>query len=138
RGSVRAMVSIVATALGAGTALNWEAVGSSFLDPLLVPPMLAGLLLLLGEGPQAVRRALIAGALFGAAAALKYSSAIYALAALPLALALPGLSGVARVRACLAYVAGGAAALAAMAGPWLALLTREFGNPVFPLMNGWF
>jgi len=29
-------------------------------------------------------------------------------------------------------------ALAAMAGPWLALLMREFGNPVFPLMNGWF
>src|SRR6202007_1479607 len=26
----------------------------------------------------------------------------------------------------------------AMAGPWLALLMREFGNPVFPLMNGWF
>src|SRR5213076_205304 len=67
----------------------------------LVPPMLAGLLLLLDESPRAARRALAAGALFGAAAALKYSNAIYALAA-------------------------------------LALLMREFGNPVFPLMNGWF
>jgi len=54
-----------------------------------------------------VRRALIAGALIGAAAALKYSNAIYALAALPLTLAMPGLSGLARVRACLAYMAGG-------------------------------
>src|SRR5437773_12063755 len=51
---------------------------------------------------------------------------------------MPGLSGVARLRACLAYLAGGPAALAAMAGPWLALLMREFGNPVFPLMNAWF
>ena len=138
RGRDRAILSILATALGASTAVYWETVGSSFLDPLLVPPMLAGLLLLLDESPRAARRALAAGALFGAAAALKYSNAIYVLAALPLALAMPGLSAVARLRACLAYLAGGAAALAAMAGPWLALLMREFGNPVFPLMNGWF
>ena len=137
-GRDRAILSILATALGASTAVYWETVGSSFLDPLLVPPMLAGLLLLLDESPRAARRALAAGALFGAAAALKYSNAIYALAALPLALAMPGQSGVARARACLAYMAGGAVALAVMAGPWLALLMREFGNPVFPLMNGWF
>ena len=138
RGRDRAILSILATALGASTAVYWETVGSSFLDPLLVPPMLAGLLLLVDESPRAARRALAAGALFGAAAALKYSNAIYVLAALPLALAMPGLSGVARLRACLAYLAGGAVALATMAGPWLALLMREFGNPVFPLMNGWF
>jgi len=137
-GRDRAVLSVLATALGASTAVYWETVGSSFLDPLLVPPMLAGLLLLLDESPIAARRALAAGALFGAAAALKYSNAIYALAALPLALAMPRLSGVARARACLAYMAGGAVTLAAMAGPWLALLMREFGNPVFPLMNGWF
>jgi hypothetical protein len=137
-GRDRTILSILATALGASTAVYWETVGSSFLDPLLVPPMLAGLLLLLDESPRAARRALAAGALFGAAAALKYSNAIYALAALPLALAMPGLAGVAWVRACLAYMAGGAVTLAAMAGPWFALLMREFGNPVFPLMNGWF
>ncbi|HZC79114.1 MAG TPA: hypothetical protein VE258_15280, partial [Ktedonobacterales bacterium] len=137
-GRDRAILSILATALGASTAVYWQTVGSSFLDPLLVPPMLAGLLLLLDESPRPARRALAAGALFGAAAALKYSNAIYGLAALPLALAVPGLAGAARVRACLAYMAGAAVALAATAGPWLALLMREFGNPVFPLMNGWF
>src|SRR5207245_904084 len=113
RGRDRAILSILATALGASTAVYWETVGSSFLDPLLVPPMLAGLLLLVDESPRAARRALAAGALFGAAAALKYSNAIYVLAALPLALAMPVLSGVARLRACLAYLAGGAALLAA-------------------------
>src|SRR3989449_5671617 len=136
-GRDRAILSILATALGASTAVYWEMVGSSFLDPLLVPPMLAGLLLLLDESPRAARRALAAGALFGAAAALKYSNAIYALAALPLALAMPGQSGVARARACLAYLAGGAVALAAIAGPWLASLVRGFCNPGVPLLDGW-
>jgi hypothetical protein len=134
----RIVFSTLAAALGAGTSVYWMTVGSSFLDPLLVPPMLAGLLLLLDENPHAMRRAVLAGTLFGAAASLKYSNAIFALAALPLAAAMPGLRGGARWRACLGYIGGGALALAVLAGPWFALLMREFGNPVFPLMNGWF
>jgi hypothetical protein len=134
----RIVFSCLAAALGAATGVYWMTVGGSFLDPLLVPPMLAGLLLLLGEGRYAARRAALAGALFGAAAALKYSNAVYALAALPLALAMPGLTGVARLRAGFAYGLGGTAAVGLLAGPWLAALEREFGNPVFPLMNAWF
>jgi hypothetical protein len=134
----RAVMSCLATALGAATAVFWATVGGSFLDPLLVPPMLAGLLLLLQGDRHAARRAVLAGALFGAAAALKYSNAIFMLAALPLTLAMPGQSGASRLRACLGYVAGAALALGVLAGPWLALMMREFGNPVFPLMNAWF
>jgi hypothetical protein len=116
----RIVMSCLATALGAATAVFWATVGTSFLDPLLVPPMLAGLLFLLqGERP------LLAGLLFGAAAALKYSNAIFALAALPLAF----FSG---RRAALAYIGGGIVAVAVLAGPWLALMMREFGNPLFP------
>src|SRR5207247_6225752 len=81
----RGVFSCLAAALGAASGVYWMTVGGSFLDPLLVPPMLAGLLLLLREDRHAGRRAALAGALFGAAAALKYSNAIYALAALPLA-----------------------------------------------------
>jgi len=129
-GRDRVVFSCLATALGAATAVFWPTVGTSFLDPLLAPPMLAGLLLLLDGGPErAARRAALAGALFGMAAALKYSNGIYVLAALPLALAM---------RAGLAYALGAALAIAAFAGPWFALLMREFGNPVFPLMNAWF
>ena len=128
----------LAAALGVATSVWWTTVGGSFLDPLLVPPMLAGLLLLLGDGGRPAWRAALAGALFGAAAALKYSNVIFALAALPLALALPGASAASRARAGLAYTAGGVLAVALLAGPWMALLWREFGNPVFPLMNGWF
>ncbi|MGH8692439.1 MAG: glycosyltransferase family 39 protein, partial [Burkholderiales bacterium] len=130
--------SVLATALGAATGVYWMTVGGTFLDPLLVPPMLAALLLLLRGDQQAGRRAALAGALFGAAAALKYSNAVYALAALPLALAMPGLAGASRLRACLAYVLGAALAVGVLAGPWFALLLREFGNPVFPLLNAWF
>jgi hypothetical protein len=134
----RIELSCFATALGAATAVFWATVGTSFLDPLLIPLMLAGLLLLLDKRGGTARRAALAGALFGAAAALKYSNAIFAVAALPLALAMPGLSGTARVRAGLAYGLGGILALAVLAGPWCVLLAREFGNPVFPLMNAWF
>ena len=121
--------SVLATALGAATGVYWMTVGGSFLDPLLVPPMLAGLLLLLREDPGAGRRAALAGVLFGTAAALKYSNAVYALAALPLAIAMRG---------GFAYLIGAAAAVGVLAGPWLVLMLREFGNPVFPLYNGWF
>jgi hypothetical protein len=125
----RTEFSIFAAALGAATGVYWMTVGGTFLDPLLVPPMLAGLLLLLQENGQATRHAGLAGLLFGAAAALKYSNAVYVLAALPLAIAM---------RAGLAYLIGAAAAVGILAGPWLVLLLREFGNPVFPLFNGWF
>jgi len=125
--------SLLATALGAATGVYWMTVGGTFLDPLLVAPMLAGLLLLLrekqGEGRGAARAAALAGVLFGIAASLKYSNAVYAVAALPLAIAMRG---------GFAYVIGGAAAVGVLAGPWLLLMLREFGNPVFPLFNGWF
>ncbi len=135
----RRLLALLAVALGASSAIFWATVGSSFLDPLLAVPMLGGLLLLLQDNPRtAVRHAFAAGLLFGAAAALKYSNALFALAAVPLALAMPGLHGAARARGALAYAAGGALAVAALAGPWMVLMAREFGNPVFPLLNGWF
>lgn len=134
----RVVFASLATALGAATGVFWPTVGTSFLDPLLVPPMLGGLILLVEPGARSTWRATAAGALFGAAAALKYSNAIYAVAAFPLALTIPGLAAGQRLRAGLGYVAGGIAGLAVFAGPWFVLMIREFGNPVFPLMNGWF
>ena len=120
----RVAMALLATALGAASAVFWATVGTSFLDPLLVVPMLGGLLLLVERRAFAA-----AGLLFGAAAALKYSNAIYALAALPLAF-----SGGRRAAA--AYVAGGAAAVALLAGPWLFLMWREFGHPFYPGLTG--
>jgi hypothetical protein len=120
----RLAMALLATALGAASAVFWSTVGTSFLDPLLAVPMLGGLLLLVERRGFAA-----AGLLFGAAAALKYSNAIYALAALPLAF-----SGGRRAGA--AYLAGGAAAVALLAGPWLFLMWREFGHPFYPGLTG--
>lgn len=114
----RLAMPVLATALGGATAVFWATVGTSFLDPLLVVPMLAGLLLLLER-----RHFMLAGVLFGAAAALKYSNAIFAVAAL---LLVPW-------RSAPAYMAGGILSVALLAGPWLYLMWREFGNPLFPM-----
>jgi hypothetical protein len=137
-GRDRVMFSCLATALGTASSVFWATVGTSFLDPLLLVPMLGGLLVLLGPSSRPLRCAALAGALFGAAAALKYSNAVFALAALPLALALPGPGAGKRLRAGIAYAAGGALAVGLLAGPWLVMMLREFGNPVFPLFNAWF
>jgi hypothetical protein len=129
----RVVLSCLASALGVATGVFWAMVGSSFLDPLLAPLILAGLLVLLTQG--GVRHAALAGALFGAAAALKYSNAIFVLAAIPLALVMPGVAGRARWLAVGGYLLGAGFAIGVLAGPWLVLMQREFGNPVFPLAN---
>ena len=127
----RVVFAILGTSLGAATAVFWPMVGTSMLDPWLAALMLGGVLLLVDPDALGARRALIAGALFGAAAALKYSNAVFALAALVLVF---GRSA----RVLLAYTAGASLAVAVLAGPWCVALFREFGNPVFPLFNAWF
>jgi hypothetical protein len=134
----RLIFSLLATAMGAATWVFWPTVGTSFLDPLLAPLVLGAVWLLLDGPPLEPKRAALIGALLGAAVALKYSFAIYGLAALPLLLVGPARSWRASIHTTLAYVAGGVAAFAALAGPWCVLLMREFGNPVFPLVNAWF
>lgn len=135
----RWLASLLAAAIGAATAVYWTTVGTSFLDPLLAVPMLAGTLLMLGARPEsAIRRSAWAGLAFGVAAALKYSNAFFALAGLLLAATVPAATLAARMRALLAYAAGGALSTALFAGPWMAAMYREFGNPVFPHLNAWF
>lgn len=123
-------LAVLAAALGGASAVFWATAGTSFLDPLLTVPMLGAVLILLGA-PQggSIPRSWWAGVLFGVAAALKYSNAFFSLAALVL---------VGRWRAAAAYAFGGAAAVAVLAAPWLALLYREFGNPFFPHLNSVF
>jgi hypothetical protein len=53
----RLVFSTLTAALGAATSVYWMTVGSSFLDPLLVPLMLGGLILLVDENRHLVSRA---------------------------------------------------------------------------------
>ena len=131
----RAIFSLLAAALGASSAVFWATVGTSFLDPLLTVPMLGGLLLLMGK----TSRVGWAGFLFGAAAALKYSNALFGLAAVILVLSQPGGGGSAlRLRALLTYAAGGVFGFGLSGGATFVYLYREYGNPVFPFLNAWF
>jgi len=135
----RALLSLLAAALGAASAVFWATVGTSYLDPLTTVPMLGGVLLLAAErGDGVARRAAWAGVLFGAAAALKYSNAMFAVAAVVLVVSQPAARVSMRLRTLAAYCAGGAAGLALFGGQTFAHLYREYGNPVFPLFNAWF
>jgi hypothetical protein len=135
----REILSALGAALGAASAVYWTMVGTSFADILLSVPMLGGVALLLGARPgNAAWRAAWAGILFGIAASLKYSNAFFALAAIVLAAAPPSATPRERFRSLAAYGAGGLAAVALFAGPWLMRMYREFGNPFLPHLNAWF
>lgn len=134
----RVLYALLAATMGAATWVFWPMVGTSFLDPLLTPLVLGALLLLLDASRQESPSTSVAGALLGAAAGLKLSFAIYGIAALPVAFALPGMPRRAALRAGLRHVVAAALTFVLFAGPWSALLVREFGNPVFPLLNAWF
>ena len=63
-GRARSILSLLAAALGASSAVFWATVGTSFLDPLLTVPMLGAILLLIRQQPT-IARVACAGALFG-------------------------------------------------------------------------
>jgi len=133
-------LSALAALLGGSTPVLWGTLGTTFLDPLLVVPMLGGFLLLLGKRDQEIRlvHAWWAGVLFGIAAGLKYSNAFFAIAAVPLFFVANKSRWSAGIRPLAAYIAGGLVAVGLSAGPWMWLLYRKFGNPLFPFMNAWF
>jgi hypothetical protein len=131
--------AMLATLLGAATVIFWSEVGSSFADIITALPVLAALWLFM-SGRVAHRPVLLAlalGTLFGVAAALKLTNAVYAVAAtvLPLALARSVRAG---VKIAAAYAAGGMAGVLLGGGYWMGLVWLEFGNPVFPLYNALF
>lgn len=109
-------------------------VGTSFSDILTALPIIAGItLMLLAEQSHRARFVFLAGLLFGAAVGLKLTNVAFAVGA---AAALLPSASPALALGCLAL--GGAIGSAATGGAWSLMLWREFGNPVFPLFNGFF
>ncbi len=111
-------------------------VGTSFSDILTALPIVAGVtLMLLAEEAHRARTLflVLAGLLLGAAVGLKLTNVVFAVgaAAALLLSARPALA-----LGCLAL--GGAIGSAATGGAWSLMLWREFGNPIFPLFNGFF
>jgi hypothetical protein len=115
-----------------------QQIGSSFADITTGELVLAGWLLLAHavRAPHAAR-VVCAGLLLGAAAALKPTNAVHALAGCALLIMLPRtLYG--RIRYGLGLIIALGLGFAAVAAPWSYRLEQMFGNPMFPLMNGVF
>jgi hypothetical protein len=112
--------------------------GSSYADITTAALVVWGWLLL-ARAVRDPRPALVvcAGLLLGAAAALKLTNAVHAVAAATLLIMLQRpWSG--RLRYALGYAASLTAGLALVAGPWAYRMTRQFGNPFFPVLNNVF
>ncbi|MDB5503652.1 MAG: hypothetical protein JWR89_3554 [Tardiphaga sp.] len=107
--------------------------GTSFSDILTSILIIAGLALMLNSDDPKPLRYLGAGLLVGIAVGFKLTNIVFALGlgAAALCAARPLLAMI-----CLAL--GGAVGTVLTGGGWSLMLWREFGNPLFPLMNSFF
>lgn len=126
----------IAAAIGGTAAVTVAEIGTTFND-IPCAALLVGALAVGGPGCTArpvTWRLACAGAMAGAAVALKLTSAVIAPGVLVgLLVATPGWRGRGRVL----VVFGATASLTALvlAGPWALLLHQRYASPTFPLMN---
>jgi hypothetical protein len=125
-----------ATLTGLGCATFVGQLGTSFGDNLIALLLLSGIAALV-RPTTGMLNGMLAGACFGAAAALKLSHAPVALA---LCIATPLLGSTLRERGrhVAAVAIGAMAAFAIVAGPWMFHLWSQWGNPMFPFFQAWF
>jgi hypothetical protein len=86
---------------------------------------------------DAARRWLLAGVLLGLALAFKLTNGPYALGLGAAALATGG-PWRRRLRDAALLTVAALVVFVMVAGPWLYLVWKQFGNPVFPMFNQWF
>ena len=117
--------------------------GSSSTDPITALMVIWALALSLERSDIPTERrgglggAAMAGALLGAASAIKLSNAVLAVSLCALWL-LKWIVGQADIRRILGFGAGLLLAFAVCAGFWMWWLWQDFGNPIFPLYNNVF
>ena len=121
-----------------------SALGNTMGDNLTALPLLGGLYLVLRRwealpraGAGDVATMLAAGLLMGAAAGLKLTNAVYAVALCLALLALP-LGWWRRVWLAFVFGVGVLGGIAATAGWWFLTMWQTFGNPLFPQFNDLF
>ncbi|MBS0531123.1 MAG: DUF2029 domain-containing protein [Proteobacteria bacterium] len=133
-GSATGVVTAGAALLIAATGpMTLSEVGTSFSDILTAAPILAGVVLIVSAGENARARYLVAGLLIGAMVGLKLTNVVFAAGATVAVLFAM------RPVVAIGYLAvGGVIGGLATGGFWSLMLWRDFGNPVFPLFNGFF
>jgi hypothetical protein len=131
----RTILAVCAVALAATNPVLIQQIGSSFADITTAELVLAGwiLLAMVARAPGAAR-VILAGVLLGAAAALKLTNAVHALAAIVVLLMLPR-PLFDRIRAAAIYGLALGLGFALVAAPWSYRLEKKFGNPFFPFLN---
>lgn len=135
---IRETMGICAVALAFVNPILMQQIGSSFTDITTAELVLGGWLLL-GAAVRApsLGRIVGAGLLLGVATALKLTNAVHAISGMAILIMLPlGLRG--RIRHGIGYVASLGLGFTLAAAPWSYRLEQLFGNPLFPLMNGFF
>jgi hypothetical protein len=134
----RMALGICAVALAFANPVLINQLGSSFADVLTAEIALAGWLSLIGAvRTPSTRRIVYAALLLGCASALKLTNAVHAVSAAVIVLFIPG-SWSSRLRYAAQFAVAGVAGFAVVAAPWAIRLEEHFGNPFFPLLNGFF
>ncbi len=134
----RVLVGVCAALLALANPILINQLGSSYADVTTAEVVLAGWLLLIRavRAPNS-RLVLSSGLLLGLAAGLKLTNSVHALSACVLLLFLPG-SRSGRLRFALGFGATLVIGFMVVAAPWSIQLQHQFGNPLFPLLNGVF
>jgi hypothetical protein len=132
---IRSAMGLSAVVLAFANPILIGQLGSSYADVITAELVLGGWLLLLRATRLPDRRAVLAaGLLLGASSALKLTNCGHALCAFVLLGFMPGGWRV-KARCFAMYAAAVVTGFLIIAGPWGLHLERQFGNPLFPLLN---
>jgi hypothetical protein len=134
----RLAMGFCAIALALANPILIQQLGSSFADITTAELVLGGWVLLISAVRRPRTGAMIcAGLLLGAAAALKLTNSVHAIASFAVLVWLP-LPLRARAQHALLYITFLAVGFGIVAAPWSYHLAHMFGNPFFPLLNNIF
>lgn len=145
-GTNRKIVSVAALwAMGLAAPIYWRLVGTSFADLTTSVFVLGGLWVVAramadrSQSPKArILNIILGAALVGTAAGMRIHNAIYVIA-LFCAFGVAGFASMReRFRTIIAFAGGTLTGWALCFLPWASKIYREFGNPLFPLYNGFF
>jgi Glycosyltransferase family 87 len=129
------VVAATIAVLGAASSVFLLQLGSSFVDPMTTPPVMAAVWMLMRRGD--LRTLFLAGSLCGLAVALKLTNVPFAVGLMVAALvAGPGRTAVAQSLA--AAGAGVIVGFLLLCGYWGWMLAELHASPVFPLFNNIF